>query len=322
MIRIPARALCPVFAMLNIVSAEQPQEAVHHISTDQAPSPNGLTEIHATQLEPTPPLEACINLADDEIDSSVRYAKVADMSLDELYKARKYYLWSQNIDAAIKTIERILIRDEQQHARAYHMLEVGDLYMLKERYTMAQSVFDTFIQQFPGSNYLGYAYYRKILCHYYNMLEPDKDQEATRNMIAEADTYLQLFPRGKHVHDTQELKHYGYTVLCQCELFTCNVYIGKSTWSNRPASALRAAYYRLKYLYDTLSDKLPQKQAHAVRSTLAQALQTIHIDQLDDANTDAQTQIYQQLIQAHDKVDAALETDTSRSWFVNPLRRF
>lgn len=269
---------------------------------------------------PDNPVNAVAKTKNPPVDSSIRYEKIRDMSLNRLHEARLYYLWDDNIDVAIRAIQRILTLEEDQNQAAYHMIELGDLYRHKSDYANAKTVYDTFLNLYPGSIYVEQVYQRLFLCHEQSLLDPDRDQTETRAMISRARTYLDIYgDYGMYADKAHELLNYAHQLLCQSELHICDFYINKYTYAGNAAS-LRSAYYRFKYMYDNVIAMLPQKQSQQAATILAQALQHIAIDTLDDNDKEQKDALYRQLCQTRDEMHGLFAP--RNTWRINPLHRF
>jgi len=276
------------------------------------------------RAEPTHPLEAVDLNQPCPVDTDVSYMKPRDMNLEQAYQARLYYLWKQSIDPAIHVLERILILEEDQNQRAYHMIEIGDLHMSKEDYAGAQTVYETCIEQYPGSAYFEYLMRQLMLCHYYNMMPPEKDQTETRNVITSADTYLNTFGEfSTYAHEAHQLQRHAYHDFCTAELLVSDFYLNKYTYTQAP-STLRAAYYRLQYMYDHIVPYLDAQQSHNIGGIIARALHNIAINKLENATHEDTYAIYCQLYdtckELHNALEGKNENEQRRKH--HPHRRF
>ncbi len=283
------------------------------VSTEQQPTSQSVDL-------PKNPLYAVKKTKEAPADSRIRYEKTRDMELPRLREARLYYLWDNNVDAAIHVIQRILTLEDDQDAAAYHMIELGDLYCINDDYTTAKSIYETFLNLYPGSVYVEAVYRRLFMCHEQLLLDPDKDQTETRNMITRAQTYITTFGQsGTYIQKAYKLREYGYQQLCKSELDTCDFYLNKYTYTEA-ASSLRAAYYRLKYIYDELAAYLPYTQSQQMVQTLAHAIQHITIESLDETQPEQKEYVYKQLYDIRNKLSNICGEITT--WRINPLRRF
>jgi len=313
-------AIASISPACNTLCQEERQG--HEAETPQKPE-HQTPEKHSSQQQQQSyqqhkqtPLERIPSRKQPSVDTSLRFMKIAYMSLDQTYQAYQLYLEERNIDAAIHALERILILEERQDMLEVYTLDLGDLQHYKQDYKNAHTIYNTFIDRYPGSRYLEYAYYAALCCHYQEVLEPNRDQTETNNMISAAQAYLQTFGQhGTYAQEARQLAYYGYQILCCAELDICDFYLNKYTYTTS-LSCLRSVYQRLSYIAHEIVPRLPQEQHDAAHTCISRVQEQVSLDQ-HDATTEAYNQAaYEHLCQAVERLHHICDvTVRTRPWW-------
>jgi len=313
--------VCTLLSCIQNYTKQEPQN--NNTPNTQSTSNHIAHTSHSVRASqpaiPTTPFEHVTHLSEPPVNKSIRFTKIKDMTREQAYKARLYYLWDENIEVAIKAIERILTLEDDQDNITQLMLELAHLHYAQQNYTAAQEIYDTFINLYPGNKYLEYAYYQALRCHYGNMLDQHHDQSETRATISCAQSYLDAFgTNGHYTEEVRNIRENAYLTLCLSELDRYDFYINKYTYTTQ-ASSLRAAYYRLESLYE----QLPYIAKHlydACAPAVAQALRNISIEELDDNKQDKMDTTHRELSQVSTQLHEILE-GTNKQKHRNPKRK-
>ncbi len=101
------------------------------------------------------------------------------------FQAREYY-------------RQLVDNYPQSNYRPDAKLGLGDTYLGEksaESLVLAQNEFREFLTFYPTNPRADYAQYKLGMCHFEQMLAPDRDQTATREAIAELTLFVQRYPQ-------------------------------------------------------------------------------------------------------------------------------
>lgn len=101
------------------------------------------------------------------------------------FQAREYY-------------RQLVDNYPQSNYRPDAKLGLGDTYLGEksaESLVLAQNEFREFLTFYPTNSRADYAQYKLGMCHFLQMLAPDRDQTATREAVAELTLFVQRYPQ-------------------------------------------------------------------------------------------------------------------------------
>ncbi|GMV22099.1 MAG: hypothetical protein AMXMBFR57_20480 [Acidimicrobiia bacterium] len=129
-------------------------------------------------------------------------------------------LENRNWFAAREYFRRLVDGYPQSTHRENAKLGIGDSYLGDggaEAYVLAINEFREFLQFFPVSRRADYAQYRIALAYSRQMLNPQRDQTATRDTIREVETFLERFPDSEYRDEVQVIEREARDRLSQSE---------------------------------------------------------------------------------------------------------
>lgn len=94
----------------------------------------------------------------------------------------------------------------QSQFRADAKLGIGDSYLgegTTESKILAINEYREFLTFFPTHQRADYAQYKLAMAHYYQMLNPQRDQTATKEAIREFDTFLERYPNSQLIPEVR-----------------------------------------------------------------------------------------------------------------------
>lgn len=122
------------------------------------------------------------------------------------------YLFEQGTDSltrrrylrAREYFRRIVDDYPQSRYRPDAKLGLGDTYLgdaSVESLILGANEFKEFLTFYPTHERAYYAQYKLALCHYEQMLAPQRDQTATKEALREFETFVERFPDSKLIND-------------------------------------------------------------------------------------------------------------------------
>ncbi len=136
-----------------------------------------------------------------------------DRGNEELSKKRWF--------AAREYFRNVVDRYPQSPIRPDAKLALGDTHLLEnsaESRVLAVNEYQEFIAYFPTHPRADYAQYKIAYAQYKQMLAPERDQTATREAIAQFDTFMKRYPNSKLRPDAEKYYRESRDRLSQSEL--------------------------------------------------------------------------------------------------------
>ncbi len=113
-------------------------------------------------------------------------------------------------------------------------MKIAEAYFLDEKYIESAAAYEDFLKQHPDDPRAEEALYRLGLSYYHQILEPDRDQTATRNALVSFETYLRRFPKTSRAEEVRIFIARCRDTLAEHELSISRYYLK----SGNPAAAL------------------------------------------------------------------------------------
>ncbi len=150
-------------------------------------------------------------------------------------------------------------------------LKIADVYFEQESYEQSASYYQDFVELHPRHPQVSYALFRQGLCWYREMAEPDRDQEATRDAVAQFEVLLQRFPRSEHAAESEKLLAEARSRLALHDLHVADFYFE------------RGVYHAAARRYVDVLEAFPQHEGHK-RTLLHLALSLQRIGRTREAS--------------------------------------
>lgn len=205
---------------------------------------------------------------------------VKAMNLAEALEAKEYYEQEQNDDMLLKVIPHLMGLSTDFNQLASLAIELADIQLSMGDLDTALKSYAQFISSYPGHAEVQGARYRQILASWWNALEPDRDQAATRAALNFAATYIKDYPQeNADLLKVQEILLACYRRLVDHELYAAQFYMTRYQQTER-VTALDAAQARLVFLQTELlpSIKAYDRQLSDLYDSLTQAMETIAVE--------------------------------------------
>ncbi len=159
-------------------------------------------------------------------------------------------------------------------------LKLADVYFEQESYEQSASYYQDFVELHPRHPQVSYALFRQGLCWYQEMAEPDSDQEATRDAMAQFEVLLQRFPHSEHAAEAEKLLAEARDRLALHDLHVADFYFE------------RGVYHAAARRYVDVLEAFPQHEGHK-RTLLHLALSLQGIGRTQEASA-----LLEQILQA------------------------
>ena len=178
---------------------------------------------------------------------------IRTMSIDELRNKKQEHLVVNNKEIAIKYLEKMLpLCDDLQDA-AELLLELANLFFELEQYPEAEERYREFCLLYPGNEQIEFTFYRRIVCSFKGILDPNRDQNKTYETIELVDAFLkrdELFLSYIQEIDTIRTQ-------CRFQLFNSELsIITDYTQRNR----YQSAHKRINHVKEIFFEEFPQHQ--------------------------------------------------------------
>jgi len=108
---------------------------------------------------------------------------VNEMNIAELRRGKEFALLTDNKNAAIKMIDRMVVISTDQQEIAALYLERADLHFDLGRFAKAGKYYEEYLKMYPGSDKVDEVKYKTILCRFYQTLDIDRDQSKTKSAL-------------------------------------------------------------------------------------------------------------------------------------------
>jgi len=186
------------------------------------------------------------------------------MEYEELEQAKNKQIIADNKEVAIKYLEQMLKLCDNINKLAQHLVELADLLFDCSKFGKAGKIYTEFTNLYPGSQQIEYAFYRAILCSFYQTLDAERDQTKTEETIQLIDNFLEredIFRQYKD--EVYRIQIACYQKLVASEINICTFYIKKSSY--------QSAQKRLDSLRTEWLPKIPAVESQIIILEIALA---------------------------------------------------
>lgn len=174
---------------------------------------------------------------------------IKTMTVEELQKAKEYYIAINNKTNAILYLEQIItIASDQQLLKDFR-LELADLYFEQGLISKACKVYTSYLGLYPGSEHRAYVHYRAILCRFYETFSSDRDQTRTEETLVLTQEYLNRSITDKEFYTVYATDVETIQKQCCKKLFEHDIDIFKFYYKkgNYKAADVHLAYMKKHY---------------------------------------------------------------------------
>jgi outer membrane protein assembly factor BamD len=177
------------------------------------------------------------------------------------FQAREYY-------------RQLVDNYPQSNYRPDAKLGLGDTYLGEksaESLVMAQNEYREFLTFYPTNPRADYAQYKLGICHFQQMLAPDRDQTETREAIAELNLFVQRYPNSALLEEGRQKLREAQNRMSESE-YKVGYFYWRNKWYPGAIERFRAllktdpAYPKRDAVYYHLGDSLVKmgRRAEAV----------------------------------------------------------
>lgn len=149
----------------------------------------------------------------------------AHLSNERLYKEALHALRTKHHLRARNMLEALLARPMDPRWTPLAQLRLADSHFRQgglEGWTEASYQYRKFLRQFPRHTEAAYAQYQIGMCHFRQILHPQRDPEATERAMVEFEKVIKLYPESVHRASAERRIE-----LCRRKLAEREFYIGK-----------------------------------------------------------------------------------------------
>jgi outer membrane assembly lipoprotein YfiO len=171
------------------------------------------------------PKPIIVTIKKDTYKENLLKMPIRDLNIEQLLDAKNYALASQDKELAIKFLEQVITKSNDQEILRTTRLELADLYFDKGDIKHSGKLYRKYVEFYPGSKNRDYAEYKSVLCRFYVRLKPPLDQSKTRKTISLATLYLDRTDKKTYEDDVIKIRQTCYKDLYEYEMNIFNQYI-------------------------------------------------------------------------------------------------
>lgn len=169
-------------------------------------------------------------LAEDEKNALMK-KNTKTMNATELRQAKLLALADENLPLAATYLEHLIMKTTDQELLKEARLELADVHFELGNMDKAAQYYSTFVTLYPGSAQCEYAEYKAILCRFYAMLAPDRDQSKTKEALALARAYLEKGVYRTYVSEVVDIKRQCLNRLFESEAYIFDYHMKQGNFS-------------------------------------------------------------------------------------------
>lgn len=170
---------------------------------------------------------------------------LSTMNYAQLTEAKNKAIARNDHFSAIRYLERMAKVCPDLAQLSSVILELADLLFVDNKYAKAQLLYDQYIKSFPGKSHdYSFAFYRKILCSFYQTVDFDRDQTATEQTVELCETFLKNCKESNYEKDVRSIKTDCTQKLAKHELYIADNYVIQNKYmsANRRITQIRDRY--------------------------------------------------------------------------------
>ncbi len=127
----------------------------------------------------------------------------AEQPVEQIYEDAQDALEIGNYDTAARLFNEVERLYPYSEWATQAQLMAAYAYYEGQRYDEAILALERFIQLYPGSKSLDYAYYLNAMAHYEQITDVERDQEMTRLALRQLNILIDRFPDSDYARDAQ-----------------------------------------------------------------------------------------------------------------------
>ena len=145
---------------------------------------------------------------------------------NEQLKGRRVLLFFHDVDhaKAIEFFQEVIDNFPYSDYATRAELKIADTHFEQRNFEEARSFYQDFVELHPNHEQVPYAIYRNGLCSFERIRAIDRDQEPTREAIAQFRVLLERYPRSEHSQEARQRLKEAEDLLAERELRIANFY--------------------------------------------------------------------------------------------------
>ncbi len=150
----------------------------------------------------------------------------------EILEGERLLFFFRSVDypAAIEAFQQIIDSYPYSEYATLAELKIADVHFRRRDYEEAASFYQDFVELHPSHPEVPYAIYRNGLCSFERMREADRDQEPTRQAIAQFEALLQRHPDAPVADDARRKLEEARTRLAEREIRVADFYFDQGIY--------------------------------------------------------------------------------------------
>jgi len=191
-------------------------------------------------------------------DEYVPNKKIKIMTLDELTKARAYYIKYDKQAQLADTLERLIALSPDHEMTQPYVREFAELQFKREIFSEAEILYQRYAQLYPGSADVDYMMFQGLLSTYKQLRPASHDLTKVKNLLDQSQDFLKRFG-GAHAYSEQvnQLIRTAQVMLLEGEYLRALSSLKKDAYAHRMGD-LQAAMRRLTYVETKILPELPE----------------------------------------------------------------
>ena len=135
-----------------------------------------------------------------------------------------------NYPLAIRYFQEVIDNYPYSQYATLAELKIADIQFDRGSYEEAASYYQDFVELHPRHEQVSYAIYRSALCAFEGIRAADRDQEPTRQAVAQFRALLEQFPRARSAEDARDRLDVAESRLAEAEVMVGDFYFRRGEY--------------------------------------------------------------------------------------------
>jgi hypothetical protein len=207
------------------------------------------------QEKPTQPVQS---VPVEDVGSYAPSKKIKTMTLDELTKARAYYVKYDKQVQLADTLERLIALSPDHEIIQPYLREFAELQFKRDIFAESEVLYQRYTQLYPGSPDVAYMMFQGLLSVYKQLRPASHDLTKVKTLLEQSKDFLKRFGEThQYSEQVQQLIRTAQVMLLEGEYLRALSSLKKDAYAHR-ISDLQAAMRRLTYIETKVLSQLPE----------------------------------------------------------------
>ncbi len=149
---------------------------------------------------------------------------------ESYYNFAMYYFEATNLYEAIPAFEQVREKFPLSPYATLAELRLGDSHYRKEEYIEAINYFDNFRRLHPSNQHVAYSIFMAGMCHYMEILSPDRDQTSAKEALEHFQLLAELYPASPYTGKSLCKIYEAKQRIAENEFFIGSFYLKKKNY--------------------------------------------------------------------------------------------